>query len=245
MNKIQVIDGFKYKTDERNAEIFNTIKWNSKIFDKIFILCENTDYFEHFKILESDVIQVINLNEDGFISMQRMFNFVNENSNSEDLKFLSNIDGIYTEQFHELTIEDDCIYTFNNRSLRNPKYYNGFGHSSYIREEGDGLDMFNKLGILDPTWFMKDQELDGGNYWRKGVCGWAWRTVKNLNTDHEMCYQCYPQAEQCMMSVFRNSGYVLKNAGMKFPTYHNHGSNEKTENNKFGMDYHGTIDESI
>jgi hypothetical protein len=32
---------------------------------------------------------------------------------------------------------------------------------------------------------------------------------------------------------------------MKFPTYHNHGSNEKTENNKFGMDYHGTIDESI
>jgi hypothetical protein len=59
MKKIQVIDGFKYNTLERSEEIFNSIKWNSKIFDTIFILCENSEYYEHYKVLENDTINVI------------------------------------------------------------------------------------------------------------------------------------------------------------------------------------------
>ena len=46
MSKIQILDGFKYNTEKRNDEIFNTIKWNSKIFDRIHILCENLECYE-------------------------------------------------------------------------------------------------------------------------------------------------------------------------------------------------------
>ncbi len=243
MKKIQIIDGYRYKTVERNEEIFNTIKWNSKVFDKIFILCENSEYYNHYKILENDIINVIDYQKNSFIPMQEMFEFVNNNSHPEDIKFLTNLDSIYTEKFHDLDVEDDCVYSFTNRSMRNPNINNGIGHGSYVREENDGLNLFNRDNILNPDWFMKDEEIKQG-YWNVAVCGWAWKTVKDLsNTQH--CFQCYPQAEQCMMSAFTNNGYKLKSAAIKFPTYHNHGSNEKTDNNKQGMGFNGSITELL
>jgi hypothetical protein len=49
-----------------------------------------------------------------------------------------------------------------------------------------------------------------------------------------------------MMHTFRGSGYNLKSAAIKFPTYHNHGSNEKTQNNlNGGMGFGGNIDELL
>lgn len=244
MRKVQVVDGFKYRTQERSEEIFNTIKWNSQIFDKIFILCENQAYFEHYQFLQSDVIRVINLNKDNFISMQEMFEFVNQNSLPEDIKFLSNLDSIYTDQFHELDVEDDYVYSFTNRSMRNPNVNGGMDHTSYVRDENDGLILFNRDGILDPNWFMKDSEISN-RYWQTAVCGWAWKTVKTLSYERK-CFQCYPQAEQCMMNMFTRSAYRMKSAAIKFPTYHNHGSNEKTENNLHGsMGMHGIINELL
>lgn len=244
MAKIQIVDGFKYQTKERSEEIFNTIKWNSKIFDKIFILCERLDYYEHYSFLQSNEIRVINTQKESLISMQDMFDFINRNSLSEDIKFLSNLDSIYTEQFSNFDVEDDYVYSFTNRSMRNPNVNGGVDHHSYVREENDGLILFNRDGILDPNWFMGDEEI-GGVYWQNAVCGWAWKTVKPLSFN-KGCFQCYPQAEQCMMNTFRNSGYKLKSAAIKFPTYHNHGSNEKTENNRQrGMPYGGQIYEKL
>jgi hypothetical protein len=244
MSLVQIVDGFKYKTEERNIEITNVINWNSKIFDKIHILCENLEYYEYYKQFQSDVVDVVNLDRSHLISMKEMFNYINENSNPEDIKFLSNIDAIYTDQFKNLDVEEDCIYTFNSRSLRNPNYNNGIGHETNIREENDGLVLFNRDGILDPNWFMRDSELNTG-YWQNAVCSWGWKTIKPLSESHQDCFQCYPQAEQCMMSAFRKVGYTLKAAGIKYPNYHNHGSNEKTENNKHGMSFNGQITELL
>jgi hypothetical protein len=244
MAKIQIVDGFKYQTKERSDEIFNTIKWNSKIFDKIFILCENQEYYEHYSFLENDTIRVINTQKESLISMQDMFDFINRNSLPEDIKFLSNLDSIYTEKFLNFDVEDDYIYSFTNRSMRNPNVNGGKDHNSYVREENDGLILFNKDSILDPSWFMSDEEI-AQVYWQNAVCGWAWKTVKQLSFN-QGCFQCYPQAEQCMMNTFRKSGYKLKSAAIKFPTYHNHGSNEKTEkNHQKGMPYGGQIYEKL
>jgi len=244
MAKIQVIDGYKYNTEERSQEIFNTIKWNSKVFDKIFILCEKIEYFEHYEFLNNEVIKVINLNKNEFISMQDMFEFININSLPEDIKFISNLDGIYSEKFKELEVEEDCVYSFTNRSMRNPNINGGKDHTSYVREENDGLNIFNRDGVLDPNWFMSDEELSF-RYWMNAVCGWAWKTIKPLTYERK-CFQCYSQAEQCMMDTFRNSGYRLKSAAFKFPTYHNHGSNEKTENNNHRtMGFYGAINELL
>jgi len=244
MAKIQVIDGYKYQTHERSEEIFNTIKWNQKVFDKIYILCENQEYFDHYQFLENQKVSVINLNTNSFISMQNMFDFANENSQDEDIKFLTNLDSIYTENLNDFSVEDGFVYSFTNRSLRNPKINGGIGHKAYFREEDDGLILFNRDGILDPRWFMKDEEM-GAVLWRVAVCGWAWKTPKKLEYT-QACFQCYPQAEQCMIDTFRNSGYELKSAAIKYPTYHNHGSNEKTENNKSGsMGFNGIINQLL
>jgi len=242
MSKIQILDGFKYNTEKRNDEIFNTIKWNSNIFDKIYVLCENSDYYKHYQTLQSNVIEVINLNRDGFVSMQEMVEFVNDKSKHDDIKFLSNLDSIFTSQINELDVEDGCVYTFTNRSMRNPNINNGIGHESYIREDNDGLILFNRDNILDPNWFMKNSELVV--YWQNAVCGWVWKEIKELVYDKK-CFQCYPQAEQCLMKTFRDTGYNLKSASIKYPTYHNHGSNEKTENNEHYSGYIGIINELL
>ena len=181
MSKIQILDGFKYNTEKRNDEIFNTIKWNSKIFDRIHILCENSDYYKHYQTLQSSVIEVINLNRDGFVSMQEMVEFINNKSKHDDIKFLSNLDSIFTSQINELDVEDGCVYTFTNRSMRNPNINNGIGHESYIREDNDGLILFNRDNILDPNWFMKNSELVV--YWPNAVCGWVWKEIKELVYD--------------------------------------------------------------
>jgi hypothetical protein len=244
MRKIQVIDGYKYNTQDRSDEIFNTIKWNSKIFDKIFILCENTEYYEHYVVLQNEVIEVINLNQNNFISMQEMFEFINKNSSSDDIKFLTNLDSIFTERFKEIDVEDGYVYSFTNRSMRNPNINGGIGHESYVRDENDGLVIFNRDGIVDPKWFQKDEEMMV-NYIHNAVCGWAWKTVNNLTYTDE-CFQCYPEAEQCLMFTFRNSGYRLKSAAIKYPTFHNHGSNEKTPNNTHrGVNYKQSIEEIL
>jgi hypothetical protein len=244
MAKIQVVDGFKYSTQERNEEIFNTIRWNTKVFDKIYILCENLQYFEHYFPLQNDVVRVVNTEKNSLISMQYMFDFINRNSLPEDIKFISNVDSIYTENFVNFDVEDDYVYSFTNRSMRNPNVNDGRDHNSYVREENDGLILFNRDGILDKNWFMRDEEIST-KYWHSAVCGWAWKNIKPLSFEKE-CFQCYPQAEQCMMHCFRNSGYKLKSAAIKFPTYHNHGSNEKTENNRrSGMGFDGNINELL
>ena len=244
MAKIQVIDGYKYQTQERSEEIFNTIRWNQNVFDKIYILCENQEYFDHYVFLQNEKVIVINLNTNSFISMQSMFDFANENSQDEDIKFLTNLDSIYTENLNDFSVENDFVYSFTNRSMRNPKINEGIGHGAYVREENDGLVLFNRDGVLEPNWFQKDEEILKG-YWNNAVCGWAWKTTKKLFFEKH-CFQCYPQAEQCMMHTFRNSGYELKSAAIKYPTYHNHGSNEKTENNKAGaMGFGGIINQLL
>ena len=207
-------------------------------------MCENKEYFDHFIVLQNDVIRVINTRKESLLSMQNLYDFVNQNSLPEDIKFFSNIDSIYTENFHNFSVEDDYVYSFTNRSMRNPNINEGRDHQSYVRDENDGLTLFNRDGILDPNWFMRDEEIRHV-YWQAAVCGWAWRTVKKLSFEKE-CFQCYPQAEQCMMHCFRNSGYNLKSAAIKYPTYHNHGSNEKTENNRRGsMGFGGQINELL
>jgi hypothetical protein len=244
LKKIQILDGYKYQTKERSDEIFNTILWNSKIFDKIFIVCENEEYYDHYKFLGNDTINVINTNKNTFFSMQEMFDFVNQNSSENDIKFLSNLDSIFTERIHELYVEENYVYSFTNRSLRNPNINGGRDHNSYVREENDGLILFNRDKNLDSNWFMRDEEI-GHIYWQVAVCNWAWKTVKELRFA-KPCFQCYRQAEQCLMHTFRNSGYSLKSAAVKFPTYHNHGSNEKTDNNAHGgMGFNGSINELL
>jgi hypothetical protein len=223
MKKILSIDGFRYKTKERLDEVKNTLRWNSKFFDLIHVWCqENADY-DAFKEFDSEKIIVHNLNREKMISMKDLYDFTNEVSSDDDYKFFANSDTTFGEEIMNYNCEDNWFILFTNRSMRDPSI--GQFPNGYQISDNDGLVLFNRDGIVDKNWFQDDDSIK--NYAINAHCGWSWKTKKNINEGD--CYLGTQGGENCFLTKIFESGFDPKAAVVKYPTYHNHRTSEKTD----------------
>jgi hypothetical protein len=229
IKKILSIDGFRYKTKERLDEIKNTLMWNSKFFNTIHIWCqENADY-DAFKEFESEKIVVHKLNREKMISMKELYDFTNEVSNDEDYKFFANSDTTFGEEIINYNCDDDWFILFTNRSMRDPNI--GQAPNGYQLSENDGLMIFNRDLIIDKTWFQDDDSIR--NYAISAHCGWSWKSKKIIEESN--CYLGTQGGENCFLTKIFESGFNPKAGVIKYPTYHNHRTNEKTERFNIGV----------
>ena len=223
MKKILSIDGFRYKTKERLDEIKNTLMWNSKFFDTIHIWCQENSDYDAFKEFDSEKIAVHNLDRENMISMKELYDFTNEVSNDEDYKFFANSDTTFGEEIINYSCEDNWFILFTNRSMRDPII--GQNANGYQLSENDGLILFNKDLIIDKTWFQDDDSIR--NYAVNSHCGWSWKSKKLMGEGN--CFLGTQGGENCFLTKIFESGFDPKVGVIKYPTYHNHRTNEKTE----------------
>jgi len=221
--KILSVDGFRYKTLERLSEIKNTLKWNSKFFDEIHVWCQEQEDYDAFKELESNLIILHNLNWTKMITMKELFDFTNQVSSDSDYKFFANSDTTFGEEIINYDCEDNWFILFTNRSMRDPSI--GQTHDAYVQSENDGLILFNRDGLLDTNWFQDDNSIR--NYAINAHCGWSWKTKKIIEESH--CLLGTQGGENCFLSNILKTGYKPKAGVIKYPTYHNHRTNERTE----------------
>jgi len=227
--KIIGYDGFNYNGNEvRLNEIFNTIKWNQKIFDKILIFFHKPDdlnLYKQFQGVPNIDLRMLPENTPD-LSMQDLFNLVNNNSQPEDIKCFSNLDSIFTESWNNVTIADDVFMFLTNRSTEDGSPDGGVGKPSWT----EGLDLFNQQGILDPTKFVNynDPNVPSTIYgrWFFAQCGWSWKTVKPIAGK---AFLGHRGAEHVFLREVRNAGYKAMSGALKYPTYHNHASNIRTD----------------
>ena len=223
MKKILSIDGFRYNSEERLREIKNTLEWNSKFFDVIHVWCqENEDYLK-FKEYDSEKICVHNLNRTEMISMKQLYDFTNEVSNDEDFKFFTNSDTTFGEEIINFECEDNTFLLFTNRSMRDPSI--GQSPEGYKHSDNDGLKMFNTQKILDRNWFMNDETIR--SFVPCAHCGWAWKTKKFIAESG--CFLGNQGGENCFLNKIYEAGFKPKSAAIRYPTYHNHRTNERTQ----------------
>lgn len=218
MKKILGIDGYRYKTQERLNEIHKTLEWNSKIFDRVFVFCETEDDYNSFKQYHNDNINVIFLNS-GRISMQKLYTLVNENSEPDDFKFFANSDTVFGEEFKNVEIDDDVFLLLTNRGMINDE---GF----YIKSEDDALNLFNQKLILDKNRFDGDDSVRRRLH--HAMCGWGWKTPKPISGEYE-CFLGNPGGENCFLREVRKMGFKPKSGAIKYHTYHNHRTDERTD----------------
>lgn len=223
MKKVLSIDGFRYKTKERLDEIKNTLRWNSKFFDIIHIWCQETLDYDAFKEFDSEKIVVHDLNREKMISMKELYDFTNEVSNDEDYKFFANSDTTFGEEIKNYHCEDDWFILFTNRSMRNPNI--GQNPEGYQLSENDGLVLFNRDGIIDRNWFQDDVSIK--SFAINAHCGWSWKTKKNIGESG--CFLGYQGGENCFLTKIFEAGFNPKAGVIKYPTYHNHRTSEKTD----------------
>lgn len=221
--KVLSVDGFRYKTSERLSEVKNTLKWNSKFFDEIHVWCQEQEDYDSFKELQSDVVILHNLNWGKMISMKELFDFTNQVSSDSDYKFFANSDTTFGEEILNYNCEEDWFILFTNRSMRDPSI--GQTHDAYVQSENDGLVLFNRDGFLDRNWFQDDNSIR--SYAINAHCGWSWKTKKNIEEGD--CYLGTQGGENCFLSNILKSGYKPKAGVTKYPTFHNHRTNERTE----------------
>jgi len=223
MRKILSIDGFRYKTEERLNEIKNTLRWNSKFFDIIHVWCQEVLDYEKFEEFNSEKIIVHNLSRVDMISMKDLYDFTNEVSTDEDFKFFANSDTTFGEQIMEYDCPDDWFILFTNRSMRDPQI--GQNPEAYQLSKDDGLILFNRDGILDTNWFQNDESIKP--FAISAHCGWSWKTKKEMPKGN--CYLGTQGGENCFLNQMISSGFIPKAGVVKYPTFHNHRTNEKTE----------------
>lgn len=232
MKKILTVDGYMYDSDERKIECINTFRWNSKLFDSIYIMCEDTtqfDYWNNIKYAYNLANVITELTGIARPSCKQQMDFCNTKGCDNTLRFFANIDTIFTESINKLDIYDfeDTFFTFSNRAMRN---YNG----EYKPMEGDPLDVFNKTLYLDITKF------DSYTNERPGPicvahCGWAWKGIKI--TPEMGAYLGNPGGENKLLRQARAGGYQVKSAAIICPTYHNHRSDVRTERHDVRIDH--------
>ena len=227
--KIVGYDGFTYSNNPiRLNEIVNTLRWNIKYFDKMFIFCKNEEdlsIYANFNLGPKAFLEIFpeGLTE---LSMQDLFNLINKRSQPEDLKCFLNLDTTMSDAWLNAAIDDDVFMFFTNRTTEDGSATGGVGNLSWT----EGLDLFNQKGILDSTKFMNynDPNLPSTIYgrWFFAQCGWSWKTVKPLS---EKTFLGFRGAEHAFLRDVRNAGYKARSGALKYPTYHNHGSNIRTD----------------
>lgn len=224
MKKILTVDGFIYNNEERITECKNTFRWNSNLFDAIYIMCEDLNQFafwtnvvDEYKLFNV-YPEITNIQRP---SCKQQMDFCNTKGDSNTLRFFANIDTLYTDSINKLKNYnfENTFFTFSNRAMRN---YNG----EYKPMEGDPLDVFNKTLSLDFTKF---------DYYSKekpgpicvAHCGWAWIGIKE--TPEMGAYLGKPGGENRLLRQVRAGGYQVRSAAIICPTYHNHRSDIRTE----------------
>lgn len=223
--KILSIDGFRYKLKERLQEVKNTLMWNIQFFDEIHVWCQEEMDYESFLDCASEKIILHNLKRESPISMRELYNFTNSVSSPDDYKFFANSDTTFGEEIKNYFCENDWFILFTNRAMRNPEI--GQTHEAYIKSENDGLMLFNRDKILDPNWFHKDENALRNNS-LVAHCGWSWKSVKNINNEFD-CFLGTQGGENCFLTQILKSGFQPKAGVIKYPTYHNHRTDERTE----------------
>lgn len=223
MRKVLSIDGFRYKTVDRLNEIKNTLRWNSKYFDVIHVWCQEPADYEAFVEFNSEKIIIHNLDRQYGISMKDLYDFTNEVSSDEDYKFFANSDTTFGDEISDYICEDNWFILFTNRSMRDPKI--GQNPQAYQLSENDGLVLFNRDGILDPSWFQDDESIK--SFAINAHCGWSWKTKKPVQEGD--CYLGTRGGENCFLTRIFEAGFDPKAGVLKYPTYHNHRTSEKTD----------------
>lgn len=232
MKRVLSIDGFRYRTEERLKEIKNTLLWNSKFFDTIHIWCQETADYDAFVEFNSENIVVHNLNREKMISMKELYDFTNEVTENDDYKFFANSDTTFGEEIKNYECGDDWFILFTNRSMRDPNV--GQKPEAYKLSENDGLVLFNRDKILDKNWFQDDSTIK--RFAINAHCGWSWKTKKIIEEGD--CFLGYRGGENCFLSRVLDAGYSPKSGVLKYPTYHNHRTSEKTE--RFQVQVYGS-----
>jgi hypothetical protein len=223
--KILSIDGFRYKSIDRLNEVKNTLRWNLQFFDEIHIWCQESLDYEAFLDCENEKTILHNLNRTNNISMRELYNFTNSVSSPNDYKFFANSDTTFGKEIKNYSCEDEWFILFTNRAMRNPEI--GQTHEAYVKSENDGLMLFNRDGILDPNWFHKEENILRNNS-LVAHCGWSWKTIKDMDDSFE-CYLGTQGGENCFLTQIFNSGFKPKAGVIKYPTFHNHRTDERTE----------------
>lgn len=221
--KIHNIDGYRYKSAERLSEVKNTLKWNTQWFDEIHVWCQEKLDYEAFKDMESEKVILHDLDRLEPISMQDLYNFANSVSNPEDFKFFANSDTTFGPKIVDYDCPENYFIIFSNRSMRDPSI--GQGPDAYKHSENDGLVLFNRDGVLDPNWFQNDDSIRPMSL--AGHCGWSWKTPKVMNSVSP-CYLGTQGGENCFLNYILSSGFDPRLGVVKYPTYHNHRTNERT-----------------
>ena len=233
MKKILTIDGFIYPNEERKLECINTLRWNSNIFDKIFIMAENKNNEDYWNTVINNykIKNILVKNTDiPHPTCKQQYDFCNQNSTAKDLKFFANIDTIYTKditKLEKLNLNNKFI-TFTNRSMRN-------SGGSYKVEDGDPLDIFNKT--LELTSFGWDSYDKNSSLIRVAHCGWGWKDLKEMPEYGAMLGK--PGGENKLLRQVRSCEYQVISAALICPTYHNHRSDVRTERYNERIDYAG------
>jgi hypothetical protein len=218
MKKILGYDGFNYENPIRQKEVYNAIKWNAQFFDKIFIFCKRPLDFDFYNQLQNEVIETKPTESPEDISMQDLFNLVNRFSSPDDIKIFTNLDTIFSPSWNDVDIADNVFMFFTNRTTEEQPYGN------------EGLDVFNEKAILDPTRFANYNDPNPPSTirdrWLLAQCGWSWKTIKPILGE---AFLGNRGAEHAFLRQVRNAGYTAKSGALKYPTYHNHNSNIRTD----------------
>jgi hypothetical protein len=232
MKKILSIDGFRYKSEERLNEIKNTLRWNLQFFDEIHIWCQEELDYESFLDCKNNKTFLYNLKRVSNISMRELYNFTNSVADNNTFKFFANSDTIFGEEINNYECEDNWFILFTNRAMRNPEL--GQTHElGYVKSDNDGLMLFNRDGILDTNWFHKDETTLKVNS-TVAHCGWSWKTIKEMNSKFD-CFLGTQGGENCFLSQILAAGFEPKAGVIKYPTYHNHRTDERTERHNIGV----------
>lgn len=235
--KIIGYDGFHYNGNQKRLnEIFNTIRWNTKFFDKIIIFFkskEDANIYESLKNEKNIEFKILPKNRSD-LNMQDLFHLINENSQLNDIKCFANLDTIFSSSWNTVSIENDVFILLTNRTTEDGSADGGINKPSWT----EGLDLFNHKGILDPTKFVNynDPNLPKTikDRWLLAQCGWAWKTIKAIQGKSFLGTR---GAEHAFLREIRKAGYKPLSGALKYPTYHNHCSNIRTDKQFSTVDY--------
>lgn len=227
MIKCLFYNGFSYSSPHRMWEIHNTIKWNSKIVDKILICCHTNKDYLGYQILDdyNSTISTILIPPPQFemdISLQDIFKLANTFFHDENIKIFANLDIILSEQFKDLVVEDDTMMLFTDRN----SYEVESPSTGWKPLTGaNGLKKFNNEFILDSSQFI-DYNKEAKDRLSNSYSTWAWKTPKEIPGN---LLPGWDNAEGNFLYNLRTAGYKICSGTLLYPTYHNHLSAVKTE----------------
>jgi hypothetical protein len=221
-----IYDGFKYDDISRMNEIWNTLKWNSKIFDEIVIICNSDQNYDAYSWLNgfNNVIKIIRLDLSE-ITIQNAFQIANRLFGQDTIKCYATLDCIFTDGCKSISVPDDTMLLLTDRNSY--EIESQFGEP--IDQQADGLKIFNKDGILDENKFVNynltnlDSNFQGR--WLVSNSAWIWKSIKPIDGTTIVGNV---GAENTLLYYIRIAGYKIQAGGLKYKTYHNHNSNNRT-----------------